>query len=217
MAKKVFLIVLVLFISVSLSSPVLAQRQTGSLNGTILETGQALPGVALTLTSPSLMGTKTFSSTEDGKFRFPTLPSGTYALTAEMPGFKKLTLEGIIISVGKTTTVSVTMEQSTIEEEITVTSDAPVVDIKSTTKSVNYTKALLDNIPLGRSMAAVVESAPGNVGPSSHGGTRASSRYNLDGVDMTKPGSTGGALSELSFDLYEEVELQTGAHPADVG
>ena len=217
MARKVFAIFLALLVSALLSSPVLAQVQTGSLFGTITDqNGEPLPGCTLTLSSPALMGKSTFVSSEEGKFRFPTLPPGIYALTTEMPGFKKITLEGIIINVGKTTTITVTMEQSAIEEEITVTTEAPIVDIKSTKKSITYTANLLENIPIGRSMAAVIASAPGSIGPVSHGGHGAANRYYLDGVDMTNPG-TGGPMTELSYDLYDEVEIQTGAHPADVG
>ena len=213
-----FKILFVLSISALLSSPALAQTATtGSLSGTISDQkGESLPGCMLTITSPALMGTKTFVSTEEGRFRFPTLPAGTYVLVAEMPGFKKVTTEGIIVSIGKTSTIAVTMEQSVLKEEVKVTAISPAVDIKSNKKSVSYTANLLENIPIGRSMEAVVQSAPGEVGPASHGATNTSNRYYLDGVDMTNPG-TGGAMTELSFDLYDEVELQTGAHPAEVG
>ena len=49
-----------------------------------------LPGVTVTATSPSLIGVRTTVTQADGKFLFPALPSGTYKLTFELEGFKKV-------------------------------------------------------------------------------------------------------------------------------
>ena len=86
-------------------------------------------------------------STKGGNFRFPALPPGTYSLSADMPSYQKLTLEGIIINVGKSTVINVSLEVSPIQEEITVIGIAPMIDARSTKVSVSYSKALLENIP----------------------------------------------------------------------
>jgi len=149
MTKMFSKILMVIIASALLVFPIAAQQLTGSLSGRVIdESDEALPGCTLTLESPALLGTKNYVCAGDGKFRFPALPPGTYSLTAEMTGFKKLTLEGIVISVGKATVITLKLEVSPIQEEITVTSAAPMVDVKSTKVTVNYARALLENIPL---------------------------------------------------------------------
>lgn len=222
--KSVFVLVFC-FAFVSLA---LGQRQTGSLTGKVVDTtGEGLPGCELTVESPSLLGTQSFVCTEEGNFRFPALPPGTYTLHAEMSGFKKLTLTGIVINVGKTTSITVTIEQSSLEEEVTVTGEAPIVDTRSSKISVTMTRQILDNIPIKRDIYDVVNSAPGAISStvpmqmirrqsSVHGSTIEGNQYALDGLDTTCP-ALGHTLTNLNYDLYEEVEMELGAHPADVG
>jgi len=224
MQKGSLKILLILFLCMSLVSTVLAQ-QTGSITGrTIDEEGVPLPGVTVTASSPNLIGTKSFVSTGSGSYRFPTLSPGIYAVTSELAGFKKVTQTGIVISVGKTSTVNVIMEPSAIEEEITVIARAPIVDAKSTKVAVTYTRALIENIPMARSLNPIIQAAPGVVGAyheatgssSVHGSSVSMNLYSVDGADTTDP-QVQGNLVNLSPALYEEVEVVLGAYPASVG
>ena len=216
---------LILFISMSIISTAVAQTQTGILAGKVLDQdGVPLPGVVVTISSPNLLGTQSFVTTGSGSFRFPAATPGTYAMVTELAGFKKLTLTGIVIGVGKTTTIPVTLELSAIEEEITVTARAPAIDTKSAKEAVSYTRELLDNIPIQRDLYDVMNSAPGVISEgrvyrrtvSSHGSSVAQNLYSVDGCDFTCP-MVNYALTNISVDLYEEVEMVIGAHPADVG
>ena len=75
-------------LSLLLVSPAAFAQTTGSINGTITDnTGAVLPGVTVTATSPALMGTQVAVSNEQGVYRFPALPTGTYALKYELSGF----------------------------------------------------------------------------------------------------------------------------------
>src|SRR5262249_40147376 len=65
-----------------------------------------LPGVGITLTGAGIMGERTAASDEQGGFRFTLLPSGSYNLKFELPGFKTLIREGIQISAGFTATIN---------------------------------------------------------------------------------------------------------------
>src|SRR5689334_24229147 len=66
--------------------PVFAQT-TGSIRGTVLTGGSALPGVAIEAKSPNLQGTKTAVTDKDGHFILTLLPPGTYTVTAQIQGF----------------------------------------------------------------------------------------------------------------------------------
>ncbi len=68
---------MILLLSFMLISILHAQRQTGSIKGTVVDPeGNALPGVSITVEGPALIGTVTYVSTEDGVFRAPALPPG---------------------------------------------------------------------------------------------------------------------------------------------
>src|SRR5690606_21592902 len=61
---------------------------TGAVNGRITDNTQAvMPGVTVTLTSPSLMGARTAVTDTNGQYRFTAVPPGTYAVLFELPGF----------------------------------------------------------------------------------------------------------------------------------
>ena len=134
-------------LTVCLCSVTLAQRQTGSITGKVVdEQGQPLPGVSVTLSGPSMLGTQTYVTTEEGHFRFPAVPPGrNYSLIVELSGFQTVNRQEIVVNVGKTSVLTIELKQSTLEEEITVVGAAPTVDIKSSKQSVTYTSEMMNN------------------------------------------------------------------------
>ena len=80
-----------LALGVSLASPAYAQLSQGRLAGMVTDTqGAVLPGVTVTVTSPSLIGVQTTVTQADGRYMFPSLPSGTYKVSFDLTGFKKV-------------------------------------------------------------------------------------------------------------------------------
>ncbi len=222
MNSKISKILLSLFLIIVLVSLSFAQRQTGSLTGKVVDNeGGPLPGVTVVLTGSSLMGTLTYITTDTGDFRFPAIPPGRdYCLEFELPGFQKSQKTGIICNVGKTFRVDVIMNVTALEEEITVTAVAPTVDVTSSKQSVTYTTELINNIPLARNYGEIIQTAPGVVGggdsPRSHGSGYRTSLVSIDGATITDRvlGSQG---LQLPFDILDEVELEVGGHPAEIG
>src|SRR6266487_5255482 len=79
---------------------------TGSINGKVADSsGGVLPGVTVTVTSPSLMGVQSSVTDTGGNYRFPALPPGTYTVQFELPGFNTLKRTDIVISMGFTAAV----------------------------------------------------------------------------------------------------------------
>src|SRR5207244_9195755 len=91
--------------------------------------GAILPGVRVTAKSPALIGTRSVITESDGRYRFPALPSGNYALTYELAGFTTLVREGIVLSVGTTLTLDIQLQVATLAESVTGTGEWPVVDL----------------------------------------------------------------------------------------
>jgi len=225
MGNKIFKVLLVLLITIGLSTTALAQRQTGSLNGLVKDTeGMVLPGASVTVSGEKMMGELTYSTSDTGTFRFPAIPPGVYDVTVELAGFKTITQEGIIVRVGKTTTLTVVMELTTIEERVTVIGMTPTVDVSATKVSVSYSADLVTNIPMGRDLYDLIASAPGVVSEnvtyrrtaSTHGSTVRGNQYAFDGFLMNDP-VVSYLATNINFDAFDEVEMELSGHPAEVG
>ena len=83
----------------------------------------------MTATSPSLIGVQTTVTQADGRYMFPALPSGTYKLTFDLTGFKKVERDNIAVVLGQTISFDTPMEVGGLTESITVTGDSPLVDV----------------------------------------------------------------------------------------
>lgn len=201
-----------------------AQSQTGTLKGKIMDTeGFPLPGAFIYVSSPALLGIQTYITAHTGNFRFPLLPPGAYRVTVEMPGFKTVHIENIYLSVGKTTTITVTMEITKIEEEITLRIPSPTLDGESTKTAVILEQEIIENIPFSRDLHHIVnsdsgvhlEGTPYQPQAIVHGSSARSNTYAFEGLSMNDP---WGMLlnTNINFEVLEEIELETAGHPPDI-
>src|SRR5262245_66533356 len=106
-------------------SPSTLAAQTGQNFGELVgkivdDQGGLLPRVTVTLKGPATMGAPTAVTNERGMYRFPAVPSGTYTLTFELPGFSKLVRADIVVPVRQTVTVDAQMRVATLQETVTV-------------------------------------------------------------------------------------------------
>ncbi len=224
MGKKIFIFLLILSLSTGIASRAFAQGQTGSIKGKITDkAGNPLPDAFIYVSSPAMLGIRTYLSSKTGAIRFPGLPPGIYKIMAEKPEFKTVNIEDIIVRVGQTVNFDITLEATLIEEEITSNIPSPTLDEESTKTSVNIDRDLLNNIPFARNLHEIINSAagvtqysvPNQKASSVHGSTVRANIYTLDGIIMNDP-SGMHLLTNINFDIIEEVELETAAHPAQV-
>src|SRR5262249_28660251 len=118
-----------LFILLLLATSAFGQEFTGTINGRVTDaSGAVIPGVNISLTSNAIQGTRAAISGETGAYQFVLLPAGTYNLKFELPGFKTINHEGVIVQVQKTTTINEAMAVAATAETVTVTGESPVVD-----------------------------------------------------------------------------------------
>src|SRR5262249_5450588 len=84
-----------------------AQELTGTLYGKITdEAGLAVPGTTVTIKSPQLIqGQIARTTTDEGTYRVPSLPPGTYTVVAELTGFQTITRGDIAVTAGKSLAV----------------------------------------------------------------------------------------------------------------
>jgi len=218
-------LLLIFLLAAASAAPALAQRQSGAISGRILDKeGKPLPGSTVSISSPALMGFSSYVTSETGIFRFSGLKPGEYELRAEMPGFRSSLFPAVIVAVGRTTELEIQLEETPAEEEVTLTAASPMVDVESSKVSVNYSSRFLANMPMNRDLYDIQNSIPGAVTEgvdyrrtsSILGGTVRSQLYALDGMPLNDP-ATSNSLMNINVDVYEEVEFELGAHPAEVG
>ena len=111
---------------ITAAPPARAQSVTaGSIRGKVAdETGGALPGVTVNVTSPALQSTRSDVSDAEGNYRLTDLPVGEYRMTFELGGFQQFVREGIALSASFVATVNVTLKVGSLEESVTVSGES---------------------------------------------------------------------------------------------
>jgi hypothetical protein len=220
MKRLFFIFAALLIVSASL---VTAQEQTGVLVGTVMDTdGAFLPGVTVEARSASQPGVATAITDEVGRFRLIGLSPGTYQVTFRLPGFQTLIREGILVRLGRTFSLEVTISQATMEEEVTVIGESPVVDIKKSGTTTNYGKEMIAKLPKGRDFTSVVNMTAGvndeNIGGGQmmDGASSSENMYFVDGMDTTSM-YTGTSSQRVLMEFVEEVQVKSSGYEAEHG
>lgn len=214
--------------------PAHAQVQTGSILVRVTDAqGGAVPGVTITLTSPVLVaGTMTGVTDTGGVNRFPSLQPGVYSVKLELQGFRTVIRENVLVAVGQTVPLDLSLSVATVAETVTVTGSSPVVDTTTANTSVNLSEQLLQATPGGRDIWSLVEyKVPSllitrpDVGGTSGGlqgtfnarGTPSSQNTSyLNGINVGDPSAIGAAGFYYDFDAFEDIQVSTGAHDISV-
>lgn len=144
--------------------PVFAQGvQTSILQGTARDTaGLILPGVTVTVTSPTLQGPRTTVTDGNGVYVLRGLPPGQYEVSFELQGFSRAE-EDASVELGRTTTVDVSLRLATLSEQVTVVAESPSA-LATTSGGMNFTFEEVDALPVQRTLNNIAELSPGLVG-----------------------------------------------------
>jgi hypothetical protein len=234
MNAKFRMFAIVIALVAALAMPAVAQVQTGSILVKVVDQqGAVLPGVGVSISSPVLVS-ETMTGTTDagGVYRFPSLSPGTYRIKLDLQGFQTLLRENIVVLVGQTTPVDLTLGVAGLAETVTVTGESPVVDTTSANVNVNLSEQLLQGTPGGRDIWALLEyKVPGlvmtrpDVGGtqgglqgtySARGTTSAQNSQFLNGVNVGDPAAIGAAGYYYDYDAFEDIQVSTGAHDISV-
>ena len=197
--------------------------------------GGVLPGVTVEAASPALIEkVRTVVTDGAGRYRVVDLRPGAYTVTFTLPGFSNVKREGIELTGSFVATIDVQMRVGTLQETITVTGEAPVVDVQSTTRERVLAAEVIDALPTSRNHYSLVVLVPGvtttsqDVGGvagnqqgqtmSIHGGRGDDMRVTQGGVSLGT-NLTGGAKSSNTYNMgaVQEVAVDTGAVNAELG
>ena len=160
MTKQRIIWAFAVVLCVSLSG--FAQTVEGVITGRVEDASSArIPGVSVTVSSRALQGERNVITDENGNYRFPGLPPGTYSVKYELAGFSTLIREGIIVEIGRTVTLVVPLQVAALSESVTVSGQSPVVDLEQATIGVNFSAILKDNLVSARDYYQIAGMTPG--------------------------------------------------------
>src|SRR5438477_9304157 len=137
----------VLVLALLALSPLKGFAQEAVLTGTITDsTGGVLPGVTVTATHTETGNTFVGVTDEKGGYRVP-VRVGQYKIDAELAGFGAVTRQ-IALLVGQTAVLNLQMAPSSVQENVTVTGEAPLVDTSSSTLASNVDPRQMQDLPV---------------------------------------------------------------------
>lgn len=229
--RRFSLLVLLLVLSAWMGQ---AQTTSGSIAGNVNDPNNAaISGATVKINDGAKAVTLTATSDAEGRFVFPTVPPGTYTLTVEASGFKKLERTGIVLVANdKLTLGDVTVQVGATSETVTVTAEATQVQAESAERSYALQAEAVQNIAVnGRGFIPLASLATGvifhgNNPPTGSGegiqniaanGLRTSANnLQLDGVSIVDTGNNGTMIS-VTLDAIAEFKVLTSNYQAEFG
>ena len=133
-----------------------------TISGVVTDaSASVLPGVTVEARNPATQQVRTAATDSAGRYVIANLQPGTYSVTFTLQGFSPATRPGITLSSGFTATVDIQLTIGAQTETITVTADAPLVDVESSAAQQTMDREVLDSLPSGRSPESVGVLIPG--------------------------------------------------------
>jgi len=147
------------FLLLLVAAGAFAQGTTGALTGTVTQAGSNLPGVTVTIASPTMQGTRTTVTNGEGDYSFSAIPPGVYKVTFSLSGMGDVTKTAQVKLV-ETTRLDADMKVAAVTEAITVTANQTTV-METPQVESNYQQATINRLPTARNPAAQATLSPG--------------------------------------------------------
>lgn len=219
--------VFALVLSLTLAPTAFGQGATGSLGGLVLDPGgAAIPGVNITARQAATGQVYQTTSTEAGLYVFPSMITGEYEVSAETPGFKKLSLDEIVIRTATRLALDLTMEIGEITETVEVTGAAPLLETIESQRGDNISVEMMNTLPLftggirrGNAFTRYmpgVNTIRGDLVSVNGSGGRAKEIL-VEGGSLTIPESGGIDFSFPAAEMFSEVKMITSTYSAEHG
>jgi hypothetical protein len=203
-----------------LIAPALAFAQEATISGTITDTtGGVLPGVTITATHEATGNTFVAVSDETGNFRLP-VRTGSFRVTVELSGFSTLN-RSVELLVGQNVVVTLQMAPSNIQETVTVTGEAPLIDTVNSSLGSNIDPRQMQELPLnGRNWIDLTMLAAGarqNISSDAPMGGAGNFQLNIDGQEVTNNMVQSFGQPKFSRDSIAEFEFVANRFDASQG
>lgn len=224
-------------LALALAAPAGAQSTTSSLTGRVRDTsGAVLPGATVNARHVDTGLLRSAVTEIDGRYVIAGAPVGEWELKVEMSGFKPAKREGLRVVLGEPLVTDFQLELGSLQDEVTVTAEAPLVQTRSGEMSYLVSERAIRNLPLnGRNYTDLAYLQPGvvnyphrdtgsvvahGVGMSVNGQDPRSNAYLLDGTllnDFTNGPAGSAAGTSLGTETIREFRVETNAYGAEFG
>ena len=207
-----------------------AAQPTGGVDGVVLDaTGGVLPGARVSLVLPERGVRRDQAAGPSGRFGFAGLEPGAWTITAAHPGFEDSPPTEVLVDAGSVVEVRLQLAIAGITESVAAVSR--LLDLRGSGVRETIDRPLLEDLPNTRDIWTVLEQTPGimmskiNVGGaesgqqslfSAAGSAWTQNQYYLNGVNVTDPAAMGASIAYYSFDSFEEIEVSTAGHRAEI-
>ena len=206
-----------------LALPALPQTNpTGTISGKVVDQqGLAVPGATVSAQSRSLQGSRSTTTSPNGDYIFPFLPTGDYSVTFELAGFGTVK-QSVRVAVGTSVPLNATLNVSTASETVNVVGKAQEDFGQGAAVATSFKAELVEKLPLQRTFVAAALLTPGveNTGPNGgltiNGAMSFESLYVVNGV-VVNENIRGQALNLFIEDALQETTTTTAAVSAEYG
>ena len=210
-----------------------AQSSQGGLRGVVKDAQGVIPGVTVTLINEATGIARETVTNEIGEYSFPAVDPATYTVKCSVQGFKTFERHGVRISTQQFVGLDVVLEVGTLEETITVTADAPLIESTNASIGGVVDAKTLESIPTaGRSVFLMATLEPtvqasgnahwnrmqdqvGNSAISMGGGPVRANNFLVDGFPVTD--LQNRASTNPSMEAVQEMKVQVHTYDAEMG
>ena len=151
------------------SIPAVAQETRSTISGTVRDEQGVIPGASVKVINVGTGVTQQLTTNSSGYFEAPLLIAGTYDVLVEMTGFKTLRRAGVTLSSGQQIALPLALEIGTIAEEITVTGEAPLLEVNTLRQGLVLDEKKISDLPVQSNMPVLfARFAPGMMAQRHH-------------------------------------------------
>jgi hypothetical protein len=218
--------------------PAAGQAVSGTILGRVSDTsGAVIPGARVTVTQTGTGFTRSLLSDSKGEYNAPSIPTGTYTVTAELTGFKTVTLTNVQVGVDQRVRMDLKLDIGQMTETVESQAETPLLQTSSSDLSATVEEEQIKMLPLnGRNFVSLTRTIPGILRPppganidgggslawragsgfSANGQRPRDNNFLLDGVDNNETWLQTVVIFP-AIDSLDEFKMQTSTYAAEFG
>jgi hypothetical protein len=211
-----------------------SQMSSGDIKGTVTDaTGAVLPGAAVTVTNIDTGVERRVVADSTGNFRFFLLPPANYEVRVQSSGFSNYTRRAVQVAVGQTVSLDVQLQPATIQQEVLVQEQLPLVEPEKTQQSDTISDDQIENLPINerdflnfslltpgvtdsKSLVTFTLPQANTSGLSFLGQSGRANNVTIDGVD-NNDNAVASIRSTLSQEAVQEFQINRSNFSAEFG
>ncbi|HKY19901.1 MAG TPA: carboxypeptidase regulatory-like domain-containing protein [Vicinamibacterales bacterium] len=221
-------------LSLAMALPLGAQETRGNISGTVKDNTGVIPGATVRIVSTDTGVKHELTTNSSGYFEAPLMQPGNYEITVEMTGFKRHTQRGILLAVAQQMNIPIVLEVGAISETVTVTGEAPLLDVSSVSSAQTYDTRMVGSLPMLSNMPIMLTRFAGGVNPATNqslvsqgfvDGTSSAAGKAFGGVGSNTYSIDGAANNSTdrriaaspNSDMVEEMRVETSNFDSSIG